>query len=173
MSDIVTPTQLRFERILEAPIDTVWRWIVEPDLRARWFMAGTTDLRVGGEFGLTMKHDDLSDNDVPTPAQYVQYIGMSWSERITRIEPPHVIAFTWQNGEAGEVTIELTPSGSRTRLVLIHDRLRGRHDAETFGPGWHSHLAALEARIAGRGVPDFWAVHTQSTKTISAALVPA
>ncbi len=68
------------------------------------------------------------------------------------------------------MTIELTPAGERTRLVLTHERLRGRHDAGSFGPGWHSHLAALDARIAGRGVPDFWAVHAQSAKAIAAAM---
>lgn len=170
MSDIVTPKQLRFERTLDAPIETVWRWIVEPELRAKWFMGGKTDLRVGGEFELTMKHDDLSDDDVPTPEPYAEYVGKSWSERITRIEPPRLIAFSWENGEAGEVTIELTPAGDRTRLVLTHEGLRGRDDAKDFGGGWHSHLAALEERIAGRGVPDFWALHAQSEKAIASAL---
>lgn len=170
MTDIVSAKQLRFERLLDAPIETVWRWIVEPELRAKWFMGGTTDLRVGGEFGLAMKHDDLSDDRVPTPERYAQYIGQSWSERITRLEPPHVIAFTWEGGNAGTVTIHLTPAGGQTRLVLTHDGLRGREDAGEFGPGWHSHLAALEERIAGRGVRNFWALHAQSEETIAAAL---
>ena len=70
MADRFTEHELRFERLLDAPVATVWRWIVEPELRARWFMAGPTDLRVGGGFGLTMDHDNLSDGDVPTPEKY-------------------------------------------------------------------------------------------------------
>lgn len=118
-ADHVTPAMLRFERLLDAPVDKVWQYLVDPDLRARWFMAGPTDARVGGSIGLTMDHDRLSDRDVPTPERYRPYIGHSWSERITRYEPPKLLAFTWENGDAGEVTIELDDAGNdTTRLVL-------------------------------------------------------
>jgi len=40
--DTITPTMLRFERVLAAPVDTVWRYLVDSDLRARWFMGGET-----------------------------------------------------------------------------------------------------------------------------------
>lgn len=162
-TDQVTPATLRFERLLDAPLDRVWQFLVDPGLRARWFMAGPTDARVGGRIGLTMDHDRLSDRDVPTPERYRPYIGQSWSERITRCEPPNVLAFTWENGDAGEVTFELEDAGNdRTRLVLTHTGLRGPSDALEFGGGWHSHLAVLERRIRGEAVEDFWALHAQA-----------
>ena len=40
MTDTITPRQLRFERTLDAPIETVWRYLIEPELRAKWFMGG-------------------------------------------------------------------------------------------------------------------------------------
>lgn len=100
MADSITPQTLRFERLLDAPVEKVWRYLVDPELRARWFMAGPTELKVGGSFGLTMNHDNLSDEDVPTPEKYRPYLGKSWEERITRYEPPHLLAITWDGGEA-------------------------------------------------------------------------
>jgi uncharacterized protein YndB with AHSA1/START domain len=169
-NDSFTSRQLRFERLLDAPVDTVWLWLIDPELRARWFMGGPTDPRVGGALGLTFDHGNLSDGDVPTPEQYAKNVGKSWHETITRIEPPHLLAFTWDGGDAGEVTIELSPEDGRTRLVLTHAGLRGPDDARNFGGGWHSHLVVLQTRIAGGKVPDFWALHRQSEATAVAAL---
>jgi len=162
-TDTITPATLRFERLLDAPLEKVWQYLVDPALRARWFMGGPTELRVGGSIGMTMDHDRLSDREVPMPEKYQPYAGHSWSERITRYEPPHVLGFSWDNGAAGEVTFELSESGAgKTRLVLTHTGLRGRDDALNFGGGWHSHLAVLEKRINGEGVDDFWALHAQA-----------
>lgn len=162
--------RLRFERVLDAPIDTVWRWLIEPELRARWFMGGPTDARVGGSIGLTMDHGNLSDDQVPTPDRYRPLIGRSWSERITAIDPPRLLAFEWDGGAAGVVTFELSPEGERTRLVLTHGGLRGRADAVDFGGGWHAHLAVLERRLRGDPVADFWALHGDAEARAAAAL---
>jgi uncharacterized protein YndB with AHSA1/START domain len=157
--DTITPAMLRFERVLAAPVDTVWRYLIDPDLRARWFMGGETEPRVGGKFGLTFDHASLSDGDVPTPERYARNAGKSWFETIERIEPPHLLAFTWDGGAAGSVTIELVPlDGERTQLTLTHAGLRGADDARNFGGGWGSHLDTLQRRLAGQPVPDFWAL---------------
>jgi uncharacterized protein YndB with AHSA1/START domain len=169
-ADRVTTHELVFERLLDAPVERVWQFIVDPDLRARWFMAGPSDLRPGGTLGLTMDHDRISDAAVPTPERYRAYVGHSWSERILAFEPPHRIVFTWEDGAAGEVEIRLSPEGAATRLVLTHGGLRGRTDAENFGGGWHAHLAALQRRVAGEGVADFWALHAAAQSAVEAAL---
>lgn len=169
-ADKIRPDSLHFERLLDAPVEKVWQYLVDPELRARWFMAGPTDLEVGGAFGLTMDHDQLSDNEVPTPERYLPYVGHSWHERITRLEPPHLLAFTWENGDAGEVTFELSDVEGKTRLLLTHIGLRGREDALDFGGGWHSHLAVLERKLRNEAVPDFWALHREAEASIEEAL---
>lgn len=171
LHDTITPATLRFERLLDAPLQRVWDYLVDPDLRARWFMSGPTDARAGGAITLTMDHDRLSDEEVPTPERYRPHLGHSWQERITRIDPPRLLVFTWEDGAAGEVTFELHEEGeNRTRLILTHMGLRGPDDAVDFGGGWLSHLAALERRIRGEGVPDFWALHAEAETAAQAAL---
>lgn len=169
-NDTFTAHELRFERLLDAPVATVWAWLVEPELRARWFMAGPTDLRVGGNFGLSMNHDNLSDQKVPTPEKYRAHLGHSWSETITRLEPGRLLAIRWDDGENGEVTFTLTPEGERTRLVLLHSGIKNRDGAVNFGGGWGSHLAVLERRLRGDAVPDFWALHADAEAHAKAAL---
>lgn len=171
MTDSITAHELRFERDLPAPIDTVWQFLIDPDLRARWFMGGPTEPRAGGKLGFTFAHQALSDDDVPTPERYAGAQGKCWSETITRIEPPHVLAFSWDDGEAGTVTIELAEAGAgRTRLVLTHAGLRGPADARNFGGGWGAHLAVLEKRLAGERVANFWALHAEAEGRATAAV---
>lgn len=155
--DKISASELVLHRVLKAPIERVWSFIVDPDLRARWFMSGPSDLRPGGQLGLTMKHDALSDQAVPTPPSYRAAIGASWTETITVFQPPHTIGFTWDGGHGGEVTIRLYAEGERrTRLTLVHSGLRGDVDTINFGGGWHAHLAALELRLGDHLIDDFW-----------------
>lgn len=170
-ADTITPQMLRFERDLAAPIETVWQYLVDPDLRARWFMGGPTEPRVGGKLGLTFNHQALSDGDVPSPERYAKHQGKAWAETITRIEPPHFLSFTWDNGDAGEVTIELFAfAPERTRLVLTHNRLRGAEDARNFGGGWGAHLEVLQRHLAGERVENFWDLHAAAEKRASEAV---
>lgn len=170
VQDTITLDTLRFERLLDAPREKVWQYLVDPELRKLWFMGGPTDLRAGGSFGLSMNHHLLSDADVPTPERYRPYIGHSWAERILRVDPPQLLAFTWEDGKAGEVTFELYEEDGKTRLVLTHAGIHGRKDVMNFGGGWHSHLATLTRRLREEPVLDFWALHEQAEATMQAAL---
>ena len=170
MNDFISDNELRFERLLDAPAATVWRWIVDPELRARWFMGGPSDIRPGGTIGLTMNHDNLSDGEVPTPARYRDYIGHSWAERVSRVEPERLLAFSWDDGRNGEVTISLEPRGDQTLLLLVHSGIQDRSGAVNFAGGWASHLAVLERRLRGDPVADFWALHADAEAAARKAL---
>jgi uncharacterized protein YndB with AHSA1/START domain len=166
--DKITPAELQFERMLAAPVEAVWRYLVEPDLRARWFMGGQTETFVGGAMEMIFDHDRLSDGPSTMPEKYKENVGSRWSETITRFEPPRLIAFSWSQGKAGEVTIELFEAEGGTRMLLTHRGIRGPADARNFGSGWRSHLAVLQARLAGEAVPDFWAIHRRNEAEVAA-----
>ena len=163
------PDTIRLERLLDAPVDEVWRYLTEAELRRQWFMGGT-DARPDSEFELLVDHDNLSDDDVPYPADYAASKGVRFSEKVIRFEPPRVLATTFQGGKNGIVTYELSPEGERTRLVLTHSGITSGTGAQDFGSGWTSHLTVLQERLAGRGVRDFWALHARSRQAVAEAL---
>ena len=164
------PDAIRLERLLDAPPETVWRYLTEADLRERWFMGGT-DAKGVGEFQLLVDHDKLSDDaDVPYPESYESFKGAVWTEKVTRFEPPRLLETTFQGGKNGVVTYELFPESGKTRLVLTHSRITSPSGFQDFGGGWNSHLTVLEERLAGRGVGNFWELHAKSREDVRKAL---
>lgn len=166
----IAPDTLRFERRLAAPVETVWRWLTEPELRRQWFMTGPIEPRVGGTIGFTVDHGNLSTEEVGYPERYAKMQGISFEERITVFDPPRVLAFTWDEGKEGTATFELFPEGEATRLVFTHRGITGPGPMANFGGGWMSHLAVLEAKLAGGGIADFWALHARAEAAVKAAL---
>jgi uncharacterized protein YndB with AHSA1/START domain len=165
----IAPDAIRLERLLDAPPETVWRYLTEAELREQWFMGGT-DAHPGGEFELIVDHDKLSTDDVPYPDGYECFKGRVFKEKVLRFEPPRLLQTTFQGGQNGIVTYELFPEGGKTRLVLTHGEIKSPTGFQDFGGGWASHLAVLEERLAGRSVKDFWALHAKSRDAVSKAL---
>lgn len=160
---------IRLERLLDAPVETVWRYLTQADLREQWFMGGT-DATSAGEFELLVDHDKLSSEKVAYPESYECFKGRIFKERVIRFEPPHLLETTFQGGDNGIVTYELSAHGPKTRLVLTHSRIASASGFQDFGAGWNSHLAVLEEKLAGRSVPDFWALHSKSRDAVARAL---
>ena len=165
----VAPDTIRLERLLDAPPETVWRYLTQAELREQWFMGGT-DATPNVEFELVVDHDKLSDDDVPYPENYASAKGKVFSERVLRFEPPRLLETTFQGGKGGFVTYELYPEGGKTRLVLTHSGIASRSGFQDFGAGWTSHLAVLQEKLAGRSVANFWAFHAQSKEAVRKAL---
>jgi uncharacterized protein YndB with AHSA1/START domain len=166
----VAADTIRLERTLDAPVETVWRYLTEASLREKWFMGGT-DARPDSEFELVTDHDKLSDDrDVPYPDNYAQFKGTVWNEKVLRFERPRLLETTFQSGKNGTVTYELFPEGERTRLVLTHSGIVSPVGAQDFGSGWNSHMTVLQERLAGRSVRDFWALHKNSREAVRKAL---
>jgi uncharacterized protein YndB with AHSA1/START domain len=163
------PDTIRLERLLDASPETVWRYLTKAELRSRWFMGGT-DATPGGEFDLLVNHDNLSDDDVPYPESYAASKGATWTEKVIRFDPPHLLETTFQSGNNGTVTYELFPERGGTRLVLTHSSIVSPVGAQDFGSGWNSHLTVLEQRLAGRSVKNFWELHAQSREAVRKAL---
>lgn len=165
----IGPDAIRLERLLDAPPETVWRYLTEAELRQQWFMGGT-DAGPHGEFELIVDHDRLSEDDVPYPEDYAGAKGKRFSEKVLRFEPPRLLETTFQGGQGGKVSYELFPEAGKTRLVLTHSNITSPTGFQGFGAGWTSHLAVLQEKLAGRGVKDFWALHAQSREAVRQAL---
>lgn len=165
----IAPNAIQLERVLEAPVETVWRYLTEAELRSRWFMGGTDATGIG-EFELLVDHDNLSTDTVPYPESYECFKGATWTEKVTRFDPQRLLETTFQGGKNGIVTYELFPMGGRTRLVLTHSGIVSESGFQDFGSGWTSHLSVLEEKLAGRSVRNFWALHAQSRDAVAKAL---
>lgn len=165
----VAPDAIRLARTLDAPVAEVWRYLTEAELRQTWFMGGT-DARADHEFNLLIDHDKLSEDAAPAPESYANMKGSTWSEKVIRFDPPHLLETTFQGGKNGRVTYELQPDGDRTRLILTHRGIVSGTGAQDFGGGWYSHLFVLAERVAGRRVANFWDVHAQSREAVAKAL---
>jgi uncharacterized protein YndB with AHSA1/START domain len=166
----IAPDAIRLERVLDAPVEKVWRYLTEAGLRSQWFMGGTDATGVG-EFDLLVDHDKLSDEpNVPYPESYECFKGATWVEKVMRFDPPRLLETTFQGGKNGTVTYELRPEDGKTRLVLTHSGITSGTGFQDFGAGWNSHLTVLQDRLAGRGVPNFWALHGKSREAVARAL---
>lgn len=165
----VAADTIRLERLLDAPVETVWRHLTEAELREQWFMGGT-DAQPGGTFDLVVDHDKLSTDEVPYPKENECYKGSVWHEKVLRFDPPRLLETTFQGGKSGIVTYELMPEGEKTRLVLTHSGITSDTGFQGFGGGWNSHMTVLQERLAGRSVRDFWALHAQSNAAVRKAL---
>ena len=163
---------IRFERLLDAPVSTVWRFLVDSDLRGCWFADGPADPRVGGAIDLHFDHDMLSAEPSPYPERYKAHQGIVAHERVVRYEPERVFAFTFEGRDEESIaTFELFPAGEgRTRLVLTHSGITSDAHALDFAGGWHAHLAALQVAVTGARIRDFWAQHARSEALMRVAL---
>lgn len=169
--EFIGPGEVRFIRLLPGPIERVWAYLTDPEKRARWFAGGPMELRAGGKADLKFRHANLSPGETP-PADYkdVHDPGVTMPCTVTHCEPPRRLSFTWAEepgrgpSKGSEVTFELTPEGTRVRLVLTHRRLATREDQANVGSGWHLHLGILRARLEDTPPSPFWAGHARLEK---------
>jgi uncharacterized protein YndB with AHSA1/START domain len=147
--------QLRFERLLPGPIERVWAYLTEPELRAQWFAGGPMELKPGGHAELHFHHARITTPDDPPPAKYRQFNEEVRSpSRVIDARPPHLLVIAFGGGE---VRFELAPVGDKVRMTLTHTKVDKRDDLVQFAGGWHSHLNLLDAKLAGATPPPFWA----------------
>ncbi len=154
---ITAPAEVRFERLLPGPIETVWQFLVDSDKRGQWLASGPMELKEGGAVELRFQHRDLSPHKVSPPDRYreMDEKGHISRERIERVAPPRLLVMSWGKSE---VTFELLPEGKSVRLILTHRNLPTRADMVQTSGGWHTHLDILVERANGRVPNAFWTV---------------
>jgi uncharacterized protein YndB with AHSA1/START domain len=150
--ELIEPATLKIQRLLPGPIERVWAYLTDSDLRRKWFAAGEMELKVGAVFEFVWRNDELTDPPGERPPGFPgEHRRQS---RITECNPPRKLAFSWH--DSGDVSFELEPRGSKVLLTLIHRRLPDRATLLKVGPGWHMHLDVLVARATGDEPEPFW-----------------
>jgi uncharacterized protein YndB with AHSA1/START domain len=115
---------LRIARRLPHSIERVWRAITVPAELRQWFVS-----------------------DVPwTPKAGEEFEAGGESGRITALEPPRLIAWTWG---VERYSFELTPDGEGCVLVLTHVFNPELGPDWQHAAGWETYFNRLDAHLAG------------------------
>lgn len=149
---LTEPATLTIQRRLPGPIERIWSYLTDSDLRGRWLASGRMEMRVGAPFEFVWRNDELTDPPGQRPPGFSAEHRMQG--RITELDPPRKLVITW--GEKGEVTFALVPLGDEVLLTLVHRRLPDRATTLMVGAGWHMHLNILAARTLGNLPEPFW-----------------
>lgn len=154
---------VRIERILPGPIERVWAYLTDSDKRRLWLAGGAMDLRVGGAVELEFDNNRLTRDDDPPPAKYADDCVSSMRGRITAIDPPRLLSYTWNenSGSKSEVSFELSEQDDQVRLIVHHRRLSDRNGLVSVSGGWHAHLGLLIAVLSQREPEGFWRTHAR------------
>lgn len=152
--ELLDQNTVRFRRLLPGPIERVWEYLTDSKLRRTWFAAGEMELRVGGKVEHVFRNSEFATPGETTPERFEKAEGYTFIGRITRCEPPRVLAYT---GDGSELVFELEPHGGEVRLTLTNRRLADREATVDVSAGWHVHLGLLRDRLSGTPTKSFWA----------------
>jgi uncharacterized protein YndB with AHSA1/START domain len=150
--ELIEPATLKMQRLLPGPIERVWAFLTESELRRKWLAAGEMEMKVGASFELVWRNDELTDPPGQRPPGFATERRMQ--SRITELDPLHKLAFAWEG--SGDVSFELEPKGKEVLLTVIHRRLPNRGNLLGVGAGWHAHLDVLVARVTGKDPEPYW-----------------
>ena len=144
----MTAETLRLERRYDVPIARVFDIVTRADYLVQWW--GPEGIKhVGGDLDLTTLGPW---NATLTSAEGGRY---KVSGVVTKLDPPHVVAFTWgwhddreQRGIESHVTITLSDEGGGTRFVLSHADLPNNDQVQRHSEGWASSLRKLDRVVS-------------------------
>jgi len=121
---------------IDASPETVFPYLVEPELLTRWIgEESSNDPRLGGVFRLKFSESVVS-------GEFVE------------LDSPRRVVYTWGHEEgdsmpAGSTTVafDLEPENGGTRVRLRHSNLPTEHEVEQHSKGWDHFLPEL-AKVA-------------------------
>ena len=149
---LAEPATLKIQRLLPGPIERVWAYLTESELRRQWLASGEMEMKVGATVDFVWRNNELTNPPGERPAGFSEEHRMEC--RITELDPPHKLAITW--GSTGGVTFELEQEGKDVLLKVTHRRVNDRAILLNVSGGWHTHLDVLVARINGQEPEPFW-----------------
>ena len=139
-------TSLAIVRKLKASPRTVWRALTQPDALKQWMAPSgdlevfivEADLRVGGRYHILMKTRAGVEHDV------------SGVYREVTVNTKLVYTWTWNSTveRASLVTMELTPAGDGTELLLKHEGFEDDKACRQHEQHWTGRLRRLARLLA-------------------------
>ena len=153
---MVAPRAVRLQRLLPGPIERIWAYLTEGELRRQWLAAGEMQAEAGTSFTLTWRNNELTDPPGTKPDGFGGEHSMD--STLTEYDPPHRLAFTWGGGD---VAFDLERKGDQVLLTVTHRGISDRPNMLMIGAGWHQHLDTLVARASGTEPVPFWDGWTQ------------
>ena len=150
---LTEPTTLQIQRLLPGPLERVWSYLTDGELRRQWFAGGEMEMKVGGLVELVWRNDELTDPPGMRPEGASGEHRMQ--SRVLELDPHCRLAIAWGDG-GGSVTFELEQKGRDVLLTVTHQRVSDRASLLSFGSGWHAHLDILGAILGGEKPAPFW-----------------
>ncbi|KRR25537.1 ATPase [Bradyrhizobium lablabi] len=150
--ELPEPRTLKIQRLLPGPIERIWAYLTDSELRRKWLAAGDMGTEAGVPFELVWRNDELTDPPGKSPAGFGGEHRMQ--SLITEFDPPRKLSITWNS--TGDVTFELEPKGKGVLLTIVHRCFPDRATLLKHMAGWHMHLDVLVARASGEEPTPFW-----------------
>lgn len=149
---LTEPATLTIARLLPGPVERVWAYLTDEDLRRQWLAAGAMEERVGAPVELVWRNDELTDPPGTRPDGFGDEHRMLCE--VTAIDPPRLLSISW--GSTGGVTFMLEERGADVLLTIVHKRIEDRDILLNVSAGWHAHLDVLEARVRETPAAAHW-----------------
>lgn len=143
---------LTIERLLPGPVERIWSYLTDSDLRRQWMAAGAMEEKVGAAVEFTWRNDELTDPPGTRPEGFGAEHSMICE--VVAIDAPNLLSISW--GSTGGVTFTLQEKGDEVLLTVVHRRIEDPSVRLNISAGWHAHIDVLEARLRGRTPKPHW-----------------
>src|SRR4051812_21037198 len=87
---MIEPTTLKIQRLLPGPVERIWAYLTDSDLRRKWLASGAMETKVGAPLELVWRNDELTDPPGNTPPGFGGEHRMA--SRIVEFDPPRKLA---------------------------------------------------------------------------------
>lgn len=87
---LTEPATLTMTRLLPGPIERVWAYLTESDLRRQWLASGQMEMREGAQFELVWRNSELTDPPGAKPDGFGDEHRLD--SEITELDPPQRLA---------------------------------------------------------------------------------
>lgn len=149
---LTDPTTLKIQRMLPGPIERVWSYLTDGELRRKWLAAGQMELKPGSAFELVWRNDELTDPPGTRPADMGTEHRMQC--RVLECDAGHRVVFTW--GANAEVSFQVDRRGDNVLLTIEHKRVTERAVLLNVSAGWHAHVDVLVAVLGQTRAAPHW-----------------